>query len=108
MNQHQRDRKNFQTILNYIFVYFLYFIYRFPGRIFDVSDADLNSVKTVKAMRVLFDNYEIDSGKQPKPVTYETMHEIDNFINAVLDTTVMEILMDFLKKKSKKKCNIFY
>lgn len=58
-------------------------------------------------MRVLFDIYEIDSGKQPKAMTYETMYDIDNFINAVLDTEVMKILMDFLKQKSMK-LNIFY
>lgn len=82
--------------------YFLNCICHFHGRIFDVNDEDLNRVKTVKTMQALFDIYEIDAGKKPKPMTYETMYDIDNFINAVLDTDVMKILMKFLKEKSKK------
>ena len=65
-----------------------------------VREADLNSVETVKTMRPLFDNYKLDSA-QAEVVSRQFEVEQDRFLDAVTKTTVMRMLMDFFKKKSK-------
>lgn len=63
-----------------------------------VSEADLNSIETVKTMRPLFDNYQLDSAKA-EAANKNSAAEQDKFLDAVLNTKVMQILMDFFKKK---------
>lgn len=69
-------------------------------RVLKVSEADLNSVETVKTMRPLFDNYKLDSA-QAEVMSRQVEVEQDRFLDAVTKTTVMRMLMDFFKKKSK-------
>lgn len=67
-----------------------------------MNEADLNNVETVRTMRALFDNYVLDSAK-PENLTKNEEMEQDKFLDAVLKTKVMIILMEFFKKKRKKK-----
>lgn len=49
-------------------------------------------------MLALFDNYEMDVS-QSENVTPHKLREDDDFINAILDTQVMQTAMHFLSKK---------
>lgn len=49
-------------------------------------------------MLALFDNYEMDVSRREN-VTPHKLREDDDFINAVLDTQVMQTAMHFLNKK---------
>lgn len=55
-------------------------------------------VPTIEKLRALFDNYELDASHS-EHVTPNERQENDNFINAVLDTKVMQTAMAFLNKK---------
>lgn len=55
-------------------------------------------VPTIVKLRALFDNYELDSADS-ETVTPEEEIEENEFINAVLDTQVMQTAMNFLHKK---------
>lgn len=65
------------------------------------KESDLNSVKTIKTMRALFDNYVLEASKAIVE-TNEHRSEQNKFLDAVLETKVMKILMDFFKGKRKK------
>lgn len=58
----------------------------------------MNNVTTIKKMRQLFDNYEMDATIIEKETDGERKEQ-DEFINAVLNTKVMKTLMQFLVKK---------
>lgn len=63
-----------------------------------MSEDDLNSVETIKTLRPLFDNYFLETWKT-KVVTIEHRLEQDRFLETVLRTEVIQILMEFFKKK---------
>lgn len=52
-------------------------------------------------MRALFNNYEWDSGKE-QVVTDEHIREQNAFLDAIIETEVIKILMQFFKEKSMK------
>lgn len=64
--------------------------------LFTVNEAIFDQIPTIAKMRRLFDNYEIDSAKDEVTTAIEAK-EIHDFINALLDTPVMKIAMDFLE-----------
>lgn len=55
-------------------------------------------VPTIKKLRALFDNYELDASDS-EHVTPNELQENGDFINAVLDTRVMKTAMNFLNRK---------
>lgn len=67
-------------------------------RLFAISNATLNKSLTIQRLRDLFDNYEADASK-PEKQTADEVKEQDAFIDAVLNTKVMKLLMEFLVKK---------
>ena len=63
---------------------------------------------TIKKLRALFDNYEVNASDREN-VTPNELQENDDFINAVLDTQVMQTAMKFLNKKgSRRKYFLFF
>lgn len=67
-----------------------------------MSEANLNSVETVQTMRSLCDDYKLDSALA-EVVSRQLEAKQDRFLDAVVKTTVMRMLMDFFRKKSKYK-----
>lgn len=67
-------------------------------RLLDVDESVVYKVPTIAKLLVLFDNYELDSADS-ETVTPEEEIEENEFINAVLDTQVMQTAMNFLHKK---------
>lgn len=55
-------------------------------------------IPTIDKLLALFDNYELDASDSEK-VTADERDEENDFINAVLDTKVMQTAMNFLHKK---------
>lgn len=67
-------------------------------RLLSIDERVIYKVPTVQKLRALFDNYELDASDR-ETVTPHERHENDDFINAVLDTQVMQTAMKFLNKK---------
>lgn len=67
-------------------------------RLLSIDESAVYKVPTIKKLRALFDNYELDSSAAENVTTSETSEE-NEFINAVLDTQVMQTAMGFLNKK---------
>lgn len=63
-----------------------------------IDESIVYKVPTIKKLRALFDNYEMDLS-QKENVTSHKLREDDDFINAILDTQVMQTAMYFLNKK---------
>lgn len=71
---------------------------RFTNRLLAISEDVLKKSMTVKTLRDLFDNYEPDASK-PEKETPAKIKEQDAFIDAILSTKVMKMMMEFLVKK---------
>lgn len=63
-----------------------------------IDESIIYKVPTIQKLRALFDNYELDASDS-EIVTPNELQENDDFINAVLDTQVMQTAMKFLNKK---------
>lgn len=64
----------------------------------NVSEDAFKESLTVQRLRDLFDNYEADASIA-EDHTADDLKEQDAFIDAILDTDVMKMLMDFLVEK---------
>lgn len=67
-------------------------------RLLKIDESIIYKVPTIRKLRALFDNYEVDASDSEN-VTPNELQENDDFINAVLDTTVMQTAMKFLNRK---------
>lgn len=67
-------------------------------RLLSIDESIAFEVQTIKKLRALFDNYEVDASDREN-VTPHELRENEDFINAVLDTRVMETAMRFLHRK---------
>lgn len=56
------------------------------------------NVPTIQKLRALYDNYELNASDK-EVVTPNEIDEETEFLNAVLDTQVMQTAMNFLNKK---------
>lgn len=70
----------------------------FTFRLFTVSEDVLKKFPTIIEMRKLFDNYEMDAST-PETETDIEQKEQNTFIQAILDTAVMKMLMQFFVNK---------
>lgn len=61
----------------------------------------LDSIPTIAKMCALFDNYEMDSSLSEK-ITSDEEKEVEEFIDEMLNTSVMKIAMQFLHKKGEQ------
>lgn len=69
-----------------------------PDKLFtSVNEDVVFKIPTFHWFVRLLDNYELSTG-QPEVVTEEELKETDEFLNAVLSTTVMKLAHDFLVK----------
>lgn len=66
-----------------------------------VSDADLESVTSVKLIRKLYNNYELDTMTNEFVTPLEKKEEND-FVDAIMVTPVMRHAMSFLQQKGNK------
>ncbi|XP_055676866.1 endoribonuclease CG2145-like [Lutzomyia longipalpis] len=64
------------------------------------NEASLNAISTVSKMKLLFNNYEIDSSVNEHATAIEKNEESD-FLDAVLGTAPMRAAMLFLQRKEK-------
>lgn len=69
-----------------------------PGRLFSDEDLEVFSRPTFKALIALFDNYEGDTTVK-ESVTQIELQENEAFLDAVMDTKVMQDTHSFLAKK---------
>lgn len=67
-------------------------------RLLKIDESIIYKVPTIRKLRALFDNYEVDASDSEN-VTPNELQENDDFINAVLDTKVMQTAMKFLNRK---------
>lgn len=67
-------------------------------RLLTVDESIVYKVPTIRKLLALFDNYEMDVSRREN-VTPHKLREDDDFINAVLDTHVMQTAMQFLNEK---------
>lgn len=67
-------------------------------RLLKIDESIIHKVPTIRKLRALFDNYEVDASDSEN-VTPNELQENDDFINAVLDTQVMKTAMKFLNRK---------
>lgn len=67
-------------------------------RLLTVNKTALDSIPTIDKMCALFDNYEMDSSLSEK-ITPDEEREVEQFIDELLNTSVMKIAMQFLYKK---------
>lgn len=63
-----------------------------------MSNATLSRIQTIVKLRALFDNYELDT-MTDETVTAAERQEEDEFLEKILDTTVMKTAMNYLKDK---------
>lgn len=63
-----------------------------------VSETDLESVSSVKLMRKLYNNYELDTMTNEFVTPLEKKEEND-FVDAIMGTPVMRHAMSFLQQK---------
>lgn len=63
-----------------------------------VSEADLESVTSVKLIRKLYNNYELDTMTNEFVTPLEKKEEND-FVDAIMSTSVMRHAMAFLQQK---------
>lgn len=68
-----------------------------------VSEADLESVNSVKLIRKLYNNYELDTMTNEFVTPLEKSEEND-FVDAVMVTPVMRHAMAFLQQKGNWNC----
>lgn len=64
----------------------------------NIDESIVYKVPTIEKLRALFDNYELDTSRSEN-VTPNELQENADFINAVLDTRVMQTAMKFLHRK---------
>lgn len=77
-------------------------------RLLSIDESIVYKVPTIRRLLALFDNYEMDVSRREN-VTPHKLREDDNFINAVLDTQVMQTAMYFLNKKGLQiECTWFF
>lgn len=67
-------------------------------RLLTVDEIIFDKVPTIKKMRSLYDNYEMDSYVK-ETVSSNEQKEEDDFIREMLDTPVMKTAMKFLHQK---------
>lgn len=67
-------------------------------RLLSISEEAFKKSLTIKRLRDLFDNYEPDASI-PEKETAAKLKEQNAFIDAILNTDVMKILMEFLVEK---------
>lgn len=67
-------------------------------RLLNIDESIVYKVPTIRKLLALFDNYEMDVSRKEN-VTPHKLREDDDFIDAVLDTQVMQTAMYFLNKK---------
>lgn len=65
-----------------------------------VSDADLEAVTSVKLIRKLYNNYELDTMTNEFVTPLEKKEEND-FVDAIMVTPVMRHAMSFLQQKGR-------
>lgn len=63
-----------------------------------IDESIVYNVSTIAKMRALFDNYKMDVKKKENITPYKLREDAD-FLNAVLDTKVMQTAMHFLHTK---------
>lgn len=63
-----------------------------------MDETIFDKIPTIAKMRALFDNYEMDASVNEQTTPTEEK-EIKEFIDALLDTEVMKIAMNFMQKK---------
>lgn len=63
-----------------------------------MDETIFDKVPTIKKMRLLYDNYVMDSYEK-ETVTSEERTEENDFLNEILDTAVMRAAMKFLQQK---------
>lgn len=68
-----------------------------------MDESILGATETLIKMRALFDNYEMDAAVNEHVSPIERKEE-NEFINAVLATSVMRTAMKFLQDKGKIRC----
>lgn len=68
------------------------------NRLLNIDESIVYKVPTIAKMRVLFDNFKMDVHEEEE-VTPQKLRQHDDFLNAVLDTKVMQTAMDFLHTK---------
>lgn len=84
-----------------IFVHFPLFIRNMIHRLLSIDESIVYKVPTIRKLLALFDNYEMDVSRREN-ITPLKLREDDDFINAVLDTQVMQTAMHFLNKKGSR------
>lgn len=68
------------------------------ARLLTVDETIFDKVPTIKKMRYLYDNYEVDSNTK-ETVTSSEQTEENDFIREILNTPVMKAAMKFLQQK---------
>lgn len=63
-----------------------------------MDETIFDKVPTIKKLRYLYDNYELDSYVK-ETVTSSERAEEDDFIREILNTSVMKAAMGFLQRK---------
>lgn len=77
--------------------------FRFKCRLLQLDESILDATETLIKMRALFDNYEMDAAVNEHVSPIERKEE-NEFINAVLATSVMRTAMKFLQDKGNFRC----
>lgn len=68
------------------------------ARLLTVDESIFDKVPTIKKMRDLYDNYEVDSYVKESVSSIEQVEEND-FIREILNTPVMKAAMKFMQRK---------
>lgn len=68
-----------------------------------MDETILDATETLTKMRALFDNYEMDAAVNEHVSPIERKEE-NEFVNAVLATSVMRLAMKFLQEKGNSSC----
>lgn len=63
-----------------------------------MDETIFDKVPTIKKMRYLYDNYEMDSYVK-ETISSSELNEENDFIREILNTSVMKAAMKFLQRK---------
>lgn len=63
-----------------------------------MNNSTLSRIPTVVKLRELFNNYELDTMVDEMETPAERQEE-DEFLDKIIDTSVIQIAMDYLKEK---------
>lgn len=72
-----------------------------------VDESVVFKVRTIKKLRALYDNYEVDASMSENN-SLDEQNEENEFIDAILDTQVMKTAMNFLRRKGKQALIVVY